>query len=1580
MKKALKILLPILVIALLVGSLCVFAFAQMAEDGITATFYDGDKEVGVVTVASGGTPAAPDTDEITVIDGIGYRLLGWTDVQGGTEPKALASITEDTSYYAVREAAAFKVVHADETVTWYAPNSDESLDPAVRAGKTFVNLFGKVATGDTVIACMDFDIVSDVGLTKSVTLDLGGNTVTTTARIEPSAAARLVVCNGVVDITVMEMVYMETADLANSCYTEFKNITAKNTSETSDKYVVEVRSGEVVFDNVTINEGEWIIDDAKSSQSVISAGYRTKVASQRIGVTVKNSNINATGCSLFRSGGASKETNGYSIDLDIIDSNINVTYCIACVEPASTAVANCAFDLYITGESVVLAGSNPTLSINKNMDPAKVNVLVDYGVYLSRVPKPSVGTVKLGADGDGLLANRDSGNWEGEVVDLWVDDYTPVTDSAYTFCVQGDPQYIVQSYPDKLPLINDWILANKDSKNIQYVFSMGDTTNHDTAVEWERALAELSRLNGVIPYSVVRGNHDGSAGYNAAFNNEAYKAMFDGFYSESTLENSYATFTVGEVKYLHITLDYMASDSILAWAGNLIEKYYDHRVIISTHAYLAYDGTLLTSSAGTTGSTNNGQQMWDKLIRKHENIFLVLSGHVSAIELGYSQMVGDNGNVVTQIMTDGQTLDRKNGAMGLISMLHFSEDGKTLSVEYYSTVYGRYLGKNSQITLTVPEYTVSEPETPDYLYAVTDLSGNTVYYTAETPFSTVIAAIDSPSTLTLYGDATIDATPTLVKNLVINLNGHTLSTDGGRINTSKINLTIFGGTVALTKNEFIYVDAAHTTSKIFITDVTVTRAEGCTSNFLHVRGGSATLDNVRATADKWLADGILVSSGQRTASQSLAINVTIKNSSLDFGTTASNLVNFGGMSGETRGYTANVTIINTSVTTAGKILKLYPQSGAAANCGANISFEGNTVINCATPFEFRSGIPTESISISFAEGVTLYHLPVVSGVTVNYGGVLVYDPSAQTFTVTLVENVDPAVCGCKMVDADGNAVLYWKGTSLTKELVAKAQSIECDIVLLGDMAMPAGVNQDNRYSISITGRNLTIDLGGHTLTMPNWTYWGTVAESTKLTINNGTIVHGYNVYYSHSGTEGVTAFEANDVAFERTRTALSFDVRKGDLILRRCSFTFNSSATQSDIAAFGNGTDSSKLNFYMEDCTIHLTTAGQNIFKTYCGRPLNAVITDCDLSTTTGYIYYAQNSKGKNPKDTILFKNTTLSKTGEGLLFNVCYETVTITFDEVYVPSGSTCEPAMGTLLYAEGQTRATVSGGGYKITVPKLSISANLTLYSDFNLNLYLGNNAARVMVGDTELTLEEYNAEQVKAALKGIAPNTAADTVVFTITYTDEGETYTVQFSYSVARYATSLLAGEYSDAAKALVANAVKYIDAAYAVADAEKPAELTALIASEGYTAALENASNVAKDGITASNNYSALAVAIDSAQLRLSDNYRYVLNLNESFTGTLKINNVSYNVVGGAVNGKTYVTVNLRGYEFNDGLTVSATTAEGTVQGTYTLADYVTAMVSDGQENTALDNLLVALYNFTVEAKEYKAYADTNGLN
>ena len=113
-------------------------------------------------------------------------------------------------------------------------------------------------------------------------------------------------------------------------------------------------------------------------------------------------------------------------------------------------------------------------------------------------------------------------------------------------------------------------------------------------------------------------------------------------------------------------------------------------------------------------------------------------------------------------------------------------------------------------------------------------------------------------------------------------------------------------------------------------------------------------------------------------------------------------------------------------------------------------------------------------------------------------------------------------------------------------------------------------------------------------------------------------------------------------------------------------------------------------------------------------------------------------------------------------------------------------------------------------------------------------------------------------------------------------------------------------------------------------------------------------------------------------MSLSDDYKYVINLNGGYTGTLTVNNVAYTVINGTVNGESSIVINLRGYQFKQGFNVTATTDEGAVSGVYTLADYVDS-IANGQ-NEKLDALLVALYNFTVEAEEYKAYSDANGLN
>ena len=99
--------------------------------------------------------------------------------------------------------------------------------------------------------------------------------------------------------------------------------------------------------------------------------------------------------------------------------------------------------------------------------------------------------------------------------------------------------------------------------------------------------------------------------------------------------------------------------------------------------------------------SNNGDHMWDELIKKHENIVLVLSGHDPYDNVVTTQTVGDNGNVVTQMLIDPQNMDVNAGPAGMVAMLYFSEDGKTVQLEYYSTARNQYWKACNQYTITL---------------------------------------------------------------------------------------------------------------------------------------------------------------------------------------------------------------------------------------------------------------------------------------------------------------------------------------------------------------------------------------------------------------------------------------------------------------------------------------------------------------------------------------------------------------------------------------------------------------------------------------------------------------------------------------------------------------------------------------------------------------------------------------------------------------------------------------------------------------------------------------------------------------
>ncbi len=333
----------------------------------------------------------------------------------------------------------------------------------------------------------------------------------------------------------------------------------------------------------------------------------------------------------------------------------------------------------------------------------------------------------------------------------WFTNKAPYTDYAYSFAVVGDTQVITvdeavtsagtysPSYKGNLSKIYDYILNNKDTKNIKFSFHMGDVTDVSNAAEWKLAMENIRRMDGKIPYNIVRGNHDNSNDFIREYTMDIFKgSVVDGeeygTFDGNTL-NTYQTITVGDIKYLMISLDFGAGKAMIAWANKVIKDHPYHNVIISTHSYLRPDGSYVDyrgnpndesdcsasnyrpgrifggtafggkynydarldkyKNGGDAYLYQDASYLWNNLVKKHENVVMVLCGHEISDYILNVEGVGDHGNKIAQILIDPQGLDRElqkagQGHAGLVAMLYFSEDGKTVSTEYYSTIRNEY--------------------------------------------------------------------------------------------------------------------------------------------------------------------------------------------------------------------------------------------------------------------------------------------------------------------------------------------------------------------------------------------------------------------------------------------------------------------------------------------------------------------------------------------------------------------------------------------------------------------------------------------------------------------------------------------------------------------------------------------------------------------------------------------------------------------------------------------------------------------------------------------------------------------------
>lgn len=340
--------------------------------------------------------------------------------------------------------------------------------------------------------------------------------------------------------------------------------------------------------------------------------------------------------------------------------------------------------------------------------------------------------------GNDVVARK---SWIQDLSEIGKTELVKGTDYEYSMIVVGDTQ-IINDYKNgsidttnydnsKLATLYKWIAANKEALNIQFVMGLGDITDYNHETEW--ANADYSHinylLNNDIRFASAIGNHDYSAGYNSMsyLTTEKYQSYIEGNYwkdvkkTDGYMEDSYQLLEVetseGTLKYLLMTLGYGVDDNVLQWAGEVCEQYPDYNVIVATHAYLQCDGTTLDSENDVNStipsldgpvsyypyetSRNDGDDIWNEFVSKHENITMVLSGHVCPDRVVCTSQIGDNGNKVTELLINPQGIDASgdNGELlstGMVSILYFDADGNAVAHRNYSTIQEKYFDELSQ--------------------------------------------------------------------------------------------------------------------------------------------------------------------------------------------------------------------------------------------------------------------------------------------------------------------------------------------------------------------------------------------------------------------------------------------------------------------------------------------------------------------------------------------------------------------------------------------------------------------------------------------------------------------------------------------------------------------------------------------------------------------------------------------------------------------------------------------------------------------------------------------------------------------
>ncbi|MGW1799269.1 LamG-like jellyroll fold domain-containing protein [Streptomyces sp. NPDC001984] len=262
----------------------------------------------------------------------------------------------------------------------------------------------------------------------------------------------------------------------------------------------------------------------------------------------------------------------------------------------------------------------------------------------------------------------------------------------FTLAVMPDTQYLFDGPSiDKAPFEASlrYLLEHGRDENIVFLSHLGDLTQNGAQAE----CAAIGEAFGILDrrgvgYSVLAGNHDIRSGTDDQRGATPYLDVFgpDRFRGKPTFGgaspdgyNTFHLFRAAGREWMVLALDWRLSAQGYDWARDVLARHPRTPVVLTTHELVAEDDSL----------SAYGEQLWDRLVNEHDQIFLTLNGHYWPA--GRTTRANAAGNDVHLHLTNYQ--NRYYGGAAMIRLYRFDLDRNVIDVE---TVSPWILGRAAQ--------------------------------------------------------------------------------------------------------------------------------------------------------------------------------------------------------------------------------------------------------------------------------------------------------------------------------------------------------------------------------------------------------------------------------------------------------------------------------------------------------------------------------------------------------------------------------------------------------------------------------------------------------------------------------------------------------------------------------------------------------------------------------------------------------------------------------------------------------------------------------------------------------------------